>query len=289
MEDIREVKITDKNYPKLLKKISTAPKVLYYKGVLPQENEICIGVVGTRRPSVYGQQVTLQITGELADAGITVISGMAPGIDTYAHTACVEKGARTIAVLGTGLNEKSIYPQENLELSRNIIKYGGCLISEFKPGTPGYPSNFAQRNRIISALSLGVLVVEAKEKSGSLITAGYAKIQKKKLFAIPGPIYTLNAKGPNKLIKEGATLVESAQDVLDVLGLEPRGAAHAPRLAAENETEKVILQILEQEALYIDNIIAATKLSPSQIATTLALMEISGKIRNLGGNVYSLN
>ena len=233
MEDIREVKITDKNYPKLLKKISTAPKVLYYKGVLPQENEICIGVVGTRRPSVYGQQVTLQITGELADAGITVISGMAPGIDTYAHTACVEKGARTIAVLGTGLNEKSIYPQENLELSRNIIKYGGCLISEFKPGTPGYPSNFAQRNRIISALSLGVLVVEAKEKSGSLITAGYAKIQKKKLFAIPGPIYTLNAKGPNKLIKEGATLVESAQDVLDVLGLEPRGAAHAPRRPAK--------------------------------------------------------
>ena len=193
--------------------------------------------------------------------------------------------------MGTGLDEKSIYPQQNVQLSRDIIKNGGCLISEFKPGTPGYPNNFRQRNRIISALSLGVLVVEAKEKSGSLITAAYAKKQNKKLFAVPGPIFSLNSAGPNKLIKEGATLVESAQDILDVLEIDPRTAQRVEPFAAtaENTTENLILQALKEQSLYIDKIIEKTKLSAPAAASTLALMEISGKIRNLGGNVYSLN
>ncbi len=288
MDDIQEIKISDEHYPAALKQISGAPKVLYYRGALPADNAPIVAIVGTRRPSDYGQQATLQIAGELADAGITIISGMAPGIDTFAHKICVEKKRPTIAVLGTGLDEKSIYPQTNLVLSREIIAHGGCLISEFKPGTPGYPNNFRQRNRIVSALSLGVLVVEAKEKSGSLITAGFAKIQHKKLFALPGQIYMLNASGPNKLIKEGATLVESAKDILDVLEIAPKAFAKQT-FAAENNQETLILQTLKEESLYIDKIIEKTKLSPSQIATTLALMEISGKIRNLGGNVYSLN
>src|SRR3989344_1028308 len=220
MEDIRIVKITDKNYPELLKALSDAPKVLYYRGILPRASEICVAVVGTRRPSDYGQQATLQIAGELSCAGLVIVSGLAPGIDTFAHTACIERGRRTIAVVGTGLDEKSLYPQQNLELSRQIIKYGGCLISEYPPNTPGYAGNFPQRNRLVVALSKGVVVIEGKEKSGSLITANLAKIQNKKLFAVPGPIYTLNAKGPNKLIKEGATLTESAQDVLDVLEID---------------------------------------------------------------------
>ena len=288
MEEIKEVKITDKEYPELLKKISDAPGVLYYRGTLPNKDEKCFAIVGTRRPSDYGQRATLQIAGELADVGLIIVSGMAPGIDTFAHKISVEKGARTIAVLGTGLDEKSIYPQTNLQLSREILKNNGCLISEFEPGTPGYPNNFRQRNRIISALSLGVLVIEAKEKSGSLITAGFAKMQNKKLFAVPGPIFSLNAKGPNKLIKEGATLVESAQDILDILGIEPQKVL--PKLfVAENEQERAILAVLTEESLYIDKIIEKTKLSPSQIATSLALMEISGKIRNLGGNTYTLN
>lgn len=288
MDDIKTISIEDKDYPESLKKFTDAPKVLYYKGILPQKGENCFGVVGTRRPSPYGQQATLQITGELTDAGLTIVSGMAPGIDTFAHTACVERNKKTIAVLGTGLDEKSIYPQLNLQLSKNIIETGGCLISEFEPGTPGYPNNFRQRNRIISALSLGLLVVEAKEKSGSLITAGFAKTQGKKLFAVPGPIYTLNSAGPNKLIKEGATLVESAQDVLDVLEITLQKVS-APKLFAENTEEQLIFAALKEEALYIDEVIKKTKLTPSQIATALALMEISGKIRNLGGNVYGLN
>src|SRR3989338_5555675 len=290
MEEVKIVKIEDKNYPESLKKISGAPKVLYYRGALPSSAP-CIAVVGTRRPSDYGQQATLKIAGELADDGFVIVSGMAPGIDTFAHTICVEKNRRTIAVLGTGIDEKSIYPQQNLELSRKIIATGGCLISEFKPGTPGYPNNFRQRNRIISALSLGVLVVEAKEKSGSLITAGFAKLQNKKLFAVPGSIYTLNASGPNKLIKEGATLVESAQDILDVLEIEPQTAQHVEPFAAnaENLPEIAILTALKEGSLYIDTIIEKTKLSAPATASTLALMEISGKIRHLGGNVYSLN
>lgn len=292
MEEIKSVKIEDPQYPKLLKELSDAPKILWYRGTLHPESTRasapCVAIVGTRRPSAYGQQATLQITGELANAGLAIISGMAPGIDTFAHQACIERGARTIAVLGTGLDEKSIYPQQNLQLSRDIIKNGGCLISEFKPGTPGYPNNFRQRNRIVSALSLGVLVVEAKEKSGSLITARYAKEQHKKLFALPGPIYTLNSIGPNKLIKEGATLVESAQDILDVLGIAPQKLQKKKLFEAENVEEAAILEALKEESLYIDKIIEKTKLTPSVTATTLALLEISGKIRNLGGNIYSL-
>ncbi len=289
MEDIKELKIEDKDYPKLLKKIPGAPKVLWYRGALPAGNAPLVAVVGTRRPSDYGQQVTLKIAGELADAGLIIISGMAPGIDTFAHKICVEKGVPTVAVLGTGLDEKSIYPQTNLNLSREIIKNGGCLISEYPPGTPGYPNNFRQRNRIVSALSQGVLVVEAKEKSGSLITARFAKDQHKKLFAVPGPIYSLNSQGPNKLIKAGATLVETAQDILDVLGIGPASAQGFVVAKAENETEQLILDALKEGALHIDKIIATTKLSVPVAGSTLAIMEISGKIRHLGGNTYSLN
>jgi len=288
MDEIKEIKITDENYPAELKKISNPPKTLYYRGEFLKPNELSLGIVGTRRASVYGKQVTLQLTSDLAHAGLTIISGLAPGIDTFAHQTCVENKKRTIAILGTGLDEKSIYPQQNVALAGNIIKEGGCLISEYPPGTPGYPNNFRQRNRIISALSLGVLVVEAKEKSGSLITANFAKLQQKKLFAVPGAIYTLNSSGPNKLIKEGATLVEKAQDILDVLDIKI-SEAPTQKIVGENKIESAILLAIKEEPLYIDKIIEKTELPAPMIATTLALMEIEGKIRNLGGNTYSLN
>ena len=246
-------------------------------------------MVGTRRPSDYGQRATLEIAGGLADAGVTIVSGMAPGIDTFAHRTCVERRKRTIAVLGTGIDEKSIYPKSNLQLSRDIIKTGGCLISEYPAGARATKFTFPQRNRIVVALSLGVVVIEGKEKSGSLITARLANEQKKQLFAVPGLIYTLNSIGPNKLIKAGATLTESAQDVLDVLGLESHFAKASRDFGAATPQEAAILQALKEEALYIDKIIEKTKLNASLVATSLALMEISGKIRNLGGNTYSLN
>ncbi len=287
MDEIKEIKITDEHYPAELKKIPSAPNILYYRGEFLKPDELCLAIVGTRRASPYGKQVTLDLTRDISEEQITIVSGLAPGIDTFAHQTCVENKKRTIAVLGTGLDEKSIYPQQNVSLAENIIKQGGCLISEYPPGTPGYPNNFRQRNRIISGLSLGVVVVEAKEKSGSLITANFAKLQNKKLFAVPGPIYTLNSQGPNKIIKEGGTLVESAQDIFDVLGIEKQKVA--PKEETKNPTEKAILLAIKEEALYIDKIIEKTKLPAPTVATTLALLEISGKVRNLGGNIYSLN
>jgi len=288
MQEIKKVKITDNDYPEAIKTLSDAPKVLYYRGILPTPEEMCVAVVGTRRPSSYGEQVAFQITGELVNAGITIVSGMAPGVDTFAHKACIERGKRTIAVLGSGLDESAMYPQENVELSRQIVKNGGCLISEYPPTKPGMLHQFPARNRIVVALSQGVLVVEAKERSGSLITARLANEQHKKLFAVPGPVYTLNSKGPNKLIKAGATLTEGAQDILDVLGIESQKFV-TTRISAENPHEAAIFAALEEGSLYIDKIIEKTKLSAPVAGSTLALMEISGKIRSLGGNVYSLN
>jgi len=288
MEEIKKIKIEDKEYPEELKKIKDAPKVLYYKGILPNPDEKCLAIIGTRRYSPYGQQVALKISGELADAGLTIVSGLAPGIDTFSHRAVVEKRKRTIAVLGTGLDEKSIYPQTNLELSRKIIEHGGCLLSELPEGTPGSRFSFPRRNRIISALSSAVLIIEAKEKSGSLITAEYAIKQNKKLFAVPGPIYSSNSAGPNKLIKNGAKLIASSTDVLNELGLQFQQTLQS-NIEAENNEERLIINALKDQPLHIDKIIEKTKLNASVIATTLALMEISGKIRGLGGSVYSLN
>src|SRR3989344_1659488 len=260
------VKLEDEEYPEELKKIKDAPKVLYYKGILPSPEEKLFAIVGTRRCSAYGQQVAFKISGELADAGLTIVSGLAPGIDTFSQRAVVEKRKRTIAVLGTGLDEKSIYPQTNLDLSKKILEHNGCLISELTEGTPGSKFSFPKRNRIISGLSSAVLVIEAKEKSGSLITANYAIKQNKKLFAVPGPIYSLNSSGPNKLIKEGATIVECAKDILDALEIEPQKFTKQI-FVAENAQEVVILTALKEESLYIDKIIEKTKLSPSIVAT----------------------
>ena len=219
VEEIKTISIKDSNYPELLKKIKGAPEVLYYRGCLPQAESRGFAVVGARLCSPYGKQVALEIAGDLAESGLTIVSGLAPGIDTASHWAAVERKKRTIAVLGTGVDEKSIYPKENIKLAQKIIETGGCLISEYLPGTPGSKITFPQRNRIISGLSLGVLVVEAKERSGALITAEWARKQGRKVFAVPGPIHSLNSKGPHYLIKNGAKLVETSEDILQELNL----------------------------------------------------------------------
>lgn len=294
MNEIKKISISEKDYPKLLKEISDPPKILYYKGTIsPEEN--CFAVVGTRRYSPYGKQVTLEMTGDLAEAGLTIVSGLAPGIDTFAHQAAVERTrlrqgfggqGRTIAVLGTGLDEKSIYPKQNIKLTQKIIELGGCLISEYPPGTRGTNFTFPQRNRIISGLSLGVLIVEAKEKSGSLITANFAFNQNRKVFAVPGPIHSLNSKGPHSLIKRNARLVENANDILKELGLTP--LEEKQEIKGETPEESLILEALLEEALYIDKIVEKTKLNAAAILSTLAILEIKGKVKNLGGNIYAL-
>jgi DNA processing protein len=288
MNEIKNISIEDKNYPKLLKKIADPPKVLYYLGeIKPKEN--CFAIVGTRRFSAYGKQVALEITGDLAEAGLTIVSGFAPGIDTFAHTACIERKKRTIAVLGTGLDEKSIFPRSNLKLVNKILETGGCLISEYPPRTHGTKLTFPQRNRIISGLSLGVLVVEAKQKSGALITANFALSQKRKVFAVPGSIYSSNSKGCHYLIKKGAKLVENANDIFKELSFKGLRPDLRPEIEGETKEENLILETLKAEALYVDEIIKRTKISPATVASTLAILEIKGKVRNLGGNVYAIS
>lgn len=301
--DIKTISIKDKNYPKLLKEVKGAPKTLYYRGELKfaglrpshasakasASYEKCFAVVGTRMASNYGKQVALEIAGDLAETGLTIVSGMAPGIDTFAHQAALERNKRTIAVLGTGPDEKSIYPQSNLELAKKILEKGGCLISEYAPGTRGTKFTFPQRNRIISGLSLGVLVVEAKEKSGALITADFAKAQDRKVFAVPGPIHSLNSKGTHYLIKNGAKLVESANDILQELNLNGLISEINQFGKEENEEENLILEALKEGGLYIDKIIEKTKMPASEVASTLAVLEIKGKVRNLGQNIYAVS
>ena len=288
INEIRQISVNDREYPNSLKKIKDKPKALYYLGQLPKDNENCFAVVGTRMFSSYGKEVTFEITGGLIEAGLTIVSGLAPGIDTFAHQATIERKGRTIAVLGTGLDEKSIYPKENIKLARKILETGGCLISEYPPGTRGTQFTFPQRNRIIAGLSIGVLVVEAKEKSGALITANFAFEQKRKVFAVPGSIYSSNSKGPHYLIKKGAKLVESANDILKELNLRSIRSIFEDEIAGENEEENLILQALKEEALYIDKIIEKTKLPAQVVASTLAILEIKGKVRNLGGNIYAI-
>jgi DNA processing protein len=287
VEEIIKISFEDKDYPSLLKKIKKPPKELYLKGTL-LPNELCFAIVGTRRFSSYGKQVALDMAGDLAESGLTIVSGLAPGIDTFAHSSVLEREKRTIAVLGTGLDEKSIYPQSNLKLANKIIEKGGALLSEYPPGTKGARFTFPQRNRIISGLSLGVLVVEAKEKSGSLITADYAFSQEKKVFAVPGPIYSSNSKGCHFLIKKGAKLVENSQDILQELNLSGK-KNNKEKLSGENEEENIILKNLLEGSLHIDEIIKKTKLQTSIVNKTLTVLEIKNKIRNLGGNIYAIN
>ena len=284
---INTLNIEDKNYPEILRKIPNPPKVLFWRGKL-LNNETCFAIVGTRRYSSYGKEIAFSIAEDLAEAGLTIVSGMARGIDTFSHKGALEGGGRTIAVLGTGLDEKSIFPRENLKLARKILENGGALISEYPPGAPGMKQNFPERNRIISGMSIGVLVVEANFGSGALITAKWAREQNKKVFAVPGSIYSLNSRGCHFLIKQGAKLVESANDILKELNLPCLNLKFKQEIKGETKEESLILEVLRKEPLDIDKIIEKTNLSPSIILTTLAIMEIKGKVKNLGGNIFAL-
>lgn len=287
--EIKTINIENKNYPKLLKLIPDAPKILYFKGNLDVEEKPAFAVVGTRRYSDYGKQATLEIVGDLVNAGLVIVSGMAKGIDTFAHKACLERKGRTVAVLGSGIDEKSIYPKENLKLARKIIEAGGTVISEFSPGTTAFPHNFPKRNRIISGLSLGVLVVEAKKRSGALITANYAFSQKRKVFSVPGNIRSLNSQGPHNLIKKGAKLIENVNDILKELNLPEKELNFFGKIRGETLEEKLILEALKNEPLYIDKIIKKTKIDITKVNSTLAVMEIKGQVKNLGGNIYAID
>jgi DNA processing protein len=217
-EKIDLITIRDKNYPKLLKEIYAPPALLYIRGNLKPDNEFSLGIVGTRKLSSYGRQITPLITADLAQAGLVIVSGLAKGIDTLAHQATLKVKGHTVAVLGSGIDKKNIYPSINRRLAEEISQ-NGALVSEFPIGTQPSAQNFPQRNRIISGLSLGILVIEAPEKSGALITAKDALEQNRDIFAVPGHIFSPNSLGPHNLIKMGAKLVSQANDILEELNL----------------------------------------------------------------------
>lgn len=286
-EAIETLKLSDLDFPAELKTIPQPPKVIYTRGRLKKETRVAI--VGTRLCSDYGKLVAANIAQELVEAGIVIVSGLTPGIDTIAHKTAVENKARTIAVLGTGLDKRSIYPQTNVVLAENILENDGLLISEYPPGMHGARYSFPQRNRIIAGLSLAVVVIEAKEKSGSLITAGWALKQGKLIFAIPGSVYSANSQGCHQLIKKGAILARNAKDILDGIGIDSQQSLGIKTGFEGSEEEILIFKSLREGALDVDKIILTTGLPAKKVLSLLPILEIKGKIRDLGENIYALN
>ena len=292
MEDIQKsgikwITIYDESYPKLLKEIYDPPVILYYRGNLDCLNKKCLAVVGTRKMTGYGKAVCEQFVKSLVAFHITIVSGLARGIDSKAHETAVFNQGQTVAVLGGGLNK--IYPPENISLAKSIIESLGALISEFPPDYPSLPGNFPSRNRIISGLSLGVLVVEAAEDSGSLITARFALEQGRDVFAIPGPVTSNLSKGPIQLIKDGAIVVIEPGEILDEIGIFQVQNAKSKVQNLENlsEEEKRILEVLENESLHIDEIGRILRIESAKISSLLLKMEITGLVQNLGSGKYS--
>lgn len=284
-ENINIITLTDASYPARLKEIYDAPPILYIKGEIKPEDKLAIAVVGSRKISSYGRQATSRFTSELAQNGITIISGLAYGVDTLAHETALQANGRTIAVLGSGLNTQNIYPPINQKLAEKIIE-NGAVLSEYPFGTPATPQNFPARNRIVSGLSLGVLIIEAAEKSGALITAEHALSQNREIFAVPGSIYNPNSVGPNNLIKKGAKLVLTCQDIFEELNLDTTTMATSAKANPETKEEKIIYALLSNESTHIDKIMILSKLDAATANATLTIMEINGLVKNLGGMNY---
>ncbi|MCK4524975.1 MAG: DNA-processing protein DprA [Candidatus Andersenbacteria bacterium] len=286
-ENIKIITINDELYPKLLKEIHTAPALLYYKGQL-KKDEFTIAIVGSRKVSIYGKQVASQFARELSQTGFIIISGMAFGIDSIAHRECVKLKNRTIAVLGGGIDINSIYPSSNRQIANEIISEGGAIISEYPISTPPLKQHFPARNRIISGLSLGILVIEAAESSGTLITTRFALEQNREVFAVPGNIYSITSKGTNNLIKLGAKLVTKAEDISEELNLKSSvKIGRVKEIIPDNEEEALVLENLSpDESIHIDQLAKTIKMNTTAVSSLLTLMEIKGKVKNIGGMRY---
>lgn len=274
------------DYPKSLQSMVDSPPTLYVRGTLIPEDEWAIAVVGTRQATAYGKECTRLIVSGLARNGITVVSGLAYGIDTEAHQTAIDSGGRTIAVLGCGVD--IIYPADNKKLGQAIIEQG-ALISEYPLGTNPESGNFPRRNRIISGLSLGVLFVEGTIQSGARITTDYALEQGREVFAVPGSILRASGSGSNYLIQNGAKLVTGVNDILEELNL-TMVAQHVEARAVipENEVEAKLLKQLSLDPVHVDDLGQITGLNASEIASTLTLMELKGQVRQVGGMNYVL-
>ncbi|MCX6038884.1 MAG: DNA-processing protein DprA [Chloroflexi bacterium] len=274
----------DELYPPRLKEIDQPPPVLYVRGALTTEDSWAVAVVGTRRVSAYGRQVAEEIASFLAANGVTVVSGLARGVDAIAHQSALKAGGRTIAVLGCGVDR--IYPPEHVQLAEKMMA-SGALISDYAPGTPPDASNFPPRNRIISGLSMATVVVEAGETSGALITAQFAIDQGREVFAVPGNILAPQSKGTNRLIAQGARPMLSVRDLLDVLNLTRVTEQRLVRKALPtDETESKLMSVLTHEPLHVEEIRNQTCLPIERVSATLVMMELKGLVRQVGGLNY---
>jgi len=279
--------LLDEDYPRLLKEIDQSPPVLYVKGALTPADEFAVAMVGTRRVSEYGQQIARDTSLFLAGHGLTIVSGLARGVDALAHQHALQAGGRTIAVLGSGVDV--IYPPEHRKLADAIID-NGALISDYPLGTQPEGVNFPPRNRIISGLSLATIVVEAGERSGALITAGFANDQGRDVFAVPGNVLSPVSRGTNRLIQNGAYALVSPQDVLDVLDLSQLDNIKTAReILPADATEAKILQVMSYEPIHIDEICHGVNLAVETVSAALTMMELKGMVQHVGGMRYAAN
>jgi DNA processing protein len=284
---VKAVNFLAEEYPKILLEIPDPPPILYVKGSL-DGIEPALAIVGSRRASSYGMMTTARLAGELAGNGVTVVSGMARGVDTAAHRGALNSGGRSVGVLGCGIDV--VYPPENRALYEEMAVQG-ALISEFPMGTLPLAENFPRRNRIISGISRGVLVVEAAEKSGSLITAEYALEQGREVFAVPGNINFSSSRGANRLIKQGAKLVDSVEDILEELprrqGATAAVSSSAPSFCLTAQ-EAAVYTLLAGSPLHIDDIIIKSGLTVPEVSAILLRLELKGAIMQLSGKIFAI-
>lgn len=281
---IRVITLADDDYPANLRQIDIPPPLLYIRGTLHANDLWAVGIVGTRRASVYGHEVARSVASDLAQVGVTVVSGMALGVDTVAHKAALEAGGRTLAVLGSGVDQ--IYPPDNRGLAHAIIEQG-ALISEYPLGVRPDAGNFPPRNRIISGLSKGVVIVEAGTRSGALITARYAAEQGRDVFAVPGSILHPGSAGCNALIQQGAIPLLSSQDILSHLNLEQTVAQQAARAVIDADPQEArLLDFLTREPRHMDDIVRDSAMPAPEVAGLLTMMELKGLVRQVGATSY---
>jgi DNA processing protein len=281
---IRILTWQDDEYPSHLKEIDQPPPVLYLRGEITAEDDWSVAIVGTRAVTPYGRQATEELATVLAHNGVTVVSGLARGVDAIAHSAAIKAGGRTIAVLGSGVDR--IYPPENRQIAEKISSQG-AIVSDYAPGTPPESANFPPRNRIISGLSMAVVVVEAGDTSGALITAEFAVEQGRDVFAIPGSIYAPQSKGTNRLLSNGAKTLLTPQDVLQALDLTRNVERREIRkVLPADTTEAALLDLLGPEPVHVDEIRNRTGLPIEKVSSALTMMELKGMVRQVGGMNY---
>ncbi|PKB56652.1 MAG: DNA protecting protein DprA [SAR202 cluster bacterium Casp-Chloro-G1] len=275
----------DPRYPSRLREIPDAPPVIYLKGSWEPEDDWSVAVVGTRRATTYGREATMELVGQIAPHRVTIVSGLARGIDTVAHHAALDAGGRTIAVLANGLD--TLYPPENRGLADRIVEHG-ALISDYPLGTNPQANFFPRRNRILSGLALGTIVVEGDYKSGAMITARFAMEQNREVFAVPGSIFSPQSRGPLSLIRDGATPVTRAEDVLEALNLTQLGAQldFSRAVPPASEEERAVIGALTREPRHIDEVVRESGLAAATVSGTLAMLELKGLARDVGGMQY---